>query len=143
MISDIKTDALQGLTCGRQLHLYSVPLLVFFHTPNLRPRLRSTRMSVDLRKRYYYQKNSIKIESYRLTSFRLFRLSTMIGGSPTLSNTSIRGGYKNRATPVPSGAPPIKPPHHPQNPYIDMSSPVTTSSCASAPAIAHDSLIPM
>ena len=62
----------------------------------------------------------------------------IIGSSRTLSNTSIRGGYKNRVTPVPSGAPPIKPPLHPQNPYIDMSSPVTTLSWVSAPASAHD-----
>ena len=65
-------------------------------------------------------------------------VSTMIGSSRTLSNTSIRGGYKNGVTPVPSGAPRIKPPLHPQNPYTDMSSPVMTSSWASPPASAHD-----
>ena len=70
-------------------------------------------------------------------------VSTMTGSSRTLSNTSIRGGYKNRVTPVPSGAPPIKPPLHPQNPYMDMSSPVTNSSWTSTPASPHDGYLPM
>ncbi|KAI9558787.1 putative insulin receptor substrate [Daphnia sinensis] len=61
----------------------------------------------------------------------------------SLSNTSVRGGYKNRVTPVPSGAPPIKPPLHPQNPYMDMSSPVTTSTWASPPPSAPDGYLPM
>lgn len=62
----------------------------------------------------------------------------------SLSNTSVRGGYKNRVTPVPSGAPPIKPPLHPQNPYMDMSSPVTTSTWASPPPpSAQDGYLPM
>ncbi|XP_057369287.1 mucin-17-like [Daphnia carinata] len=61
----------------------------------------------------------------------------------SLSNTSVRGGYKNRVTPVPSGAPPIKPPLHPQNPYMDMSSPVTTSTWASPPPNAQDGYLPM
>ena len=44
---------------------------------------------------------------------------------------------------MPPGTPPIKPPLHPQNPYMDMSSPVTTSSWASPPASAHDGYLPM
>ena len=58
------------------------------------------------------------------------------------SNSSIRGGYKSRVTPAPSGPPPIKPPLHPQNPYMEMSSPVTTSSWASPPSV-HDGYMPM
>lgn len=66
-----------------------------------------------------------------------------MGHTRALSSTSVRGGYKSRVTPVPSGPPPIKPPLHPQNPYMDMSSPVTTSSWASPPPSANDGYLPM
>lgn len=61
----------------------------------------------------------------------------------SLSNSSIRGGYKSRVTPAPSGPPPIKPPLHPQNPYMEMSSPVTASNSWASPPSVHDGYIPM
>lgn len=64
----------------------------------------------------------------------------------SLSNSSIRGGgYKNRVTPTPlsSGPPPIKPPLHPQSSYMEMSSPVTTSTSWASPPSVQDGYLPM